>query len=592
MTVAEKLQAFRQALKAQSLDAYVVLRTDPHQSEYLPAHWEQLRWLSGFSGSAGSLVVTATWAGLWTDSRYFLQAEEELAGSGIELMKQGEPEVPTPQAWLLEQLESGQAIGVDAQLLTAQQWRHWEKRLTPQGLPWQATPDFFTNLWADRPPLPQAQVTAFPLEFAGRDRGDKLADLRHELQHVAATHLLLTRLDDIAWTFNLRGADIPYNPVFYSYALIGPDYAQLFIAPPKLPDSLRRQLLQQGISCHPYGELAATLQALPSGSTLWLAPQQVPAALVHSLPPTLKRHEAPQPVTGLKARKNETEQHHIREVMLKDGVAMVAFLHWLTTEVGQQPITELSATKQLEQFRRQQPDYIGPSFNPISGYGDHGAIVHYAVSEASDRPLEAAGIYLVDSGGQYLNGTTDITRTVAMGPPSPQQKRDFTLVLKGHIALARAVFPKGTHGYQLDVLAREPLWDSGLNFGHGTGHGVGFYLNVHEGPQSISARAHGAPLAAGMLTSNEPGIYRSGQYGIRIENLLLCLPHSKTEFGEFLRFETVTLCPIDRQLIEVELLSTAERTWLNAYHARVLDILGPYVPVEARQWLIDATRWV
>ena len=588
-----KISQLRALMAQKGLTAYLIPNTDPHQGEYLAAHWQQVAWFSGFTGSAATVVITADFVGLWTDSRYFLQAETQLQGSGIELMKLKIPHTPEYRQWLVEHLPVGAAVGIDERLFSVSGLRALESSLKAGNIRVATGHDLIGPLWADRPPLPSAPVFAHEIRFAGKSRQEKLAQIRQQMQQKGVQHHLLSALDDIAWTFNVRGSDIEYNPVAVCYALIDEVGATLFIDPAKVPDALRREWESEGIQIAPYASVVESLGQLPAGEPLLFASGQTSQWLAAALPAATPRIEGSNIPTVLKAVKNEVEQAHIRFVMVKDGVAMLRFFKWLEEHIYTMPITEISAAEKLHALRAAQPHFTGDSFGTIAGYGPHGAIVHYSATPESDLPLQAEGLFLLDSGGQYLDGTTDITRTVSLGTPTAQQMRDFTLVLKGHIALARAVFPAGTQGQQLDALARQHLWQAGLNFGHGTGHGVGFFLNVHEGPQRISptaTSAEGAAFVPGMLTSNEPGLYRTGEYGIRIENLILVVPHSETEFGVFYQFETVSLCPIDTRLVETESLNTEEREWLNQYHERVKKALAPHLDAAEQAWLAEKCR--
>ena len=589
---AATLARLRDALAARDLYAYVLPRTDPHQSEYLAPRWETLAWLTGFTGSAGTAVVTADFAGVWTDSRYFLQAATQLADSGYELVRLGVPHTPEYIDWLASHCPPGSRVGIDFDLVSVSRYRELRDKLAAREVELVDTGELAATLWEDRPPLPATPLRLFPPALAGSSRAEKLHRLREDLAARDLDYLLLSSLDDIAWLANIRGEDIPYNPVAVAYALVGRESATLFVAPEKVSGEVAAALKADGDwTCLAYEALGAVLADLPAGARVYLDPARTAYACLQQLAPGPGLVEGLNLTTPPKARKNATEVAHLRRTMIKDGVALVRFLYWLEQAVGREPVTELGAEAQLEAFRREQPGYIGPSFRTIAGYQAHGAIVHYAASPASDVPLQPEGLFLLDSGGQYEDGTTDITRTLALGPPTDGQRRDFTLVLKGHIALARAVFPAGTDGHQLDILARQALWAEQLNYGHGTGHGVGFFLNVHEGPQGISPvyRPHGR-LAPGMLTSNEPGLYREGEYGIRIENLILCVLHGQSEaYGDFLAFETVSLCPIDRRLIDPDLLSPDEVAWLDSYHAGVRSALTPHLPPAEAAWLATQT---
>jgi Xaa-Pro aminopeptidase len=587
MTVSEKMGLLRQQMATHQLDAYLVPSSDPHQSEYLSAHWQSRAWLSGFSGSAGTLVVLPEEAGLWTDSRYFIQAEQELAGSSIALHQQLVPHAPEHIAWLRDHLQPGARIGIDGRLFSAQQARYLEKQFYPKNIQLDYTLDLIAPIWADRPPLPEDPVYEHDITFTGQSRNEKLESIRQALAHPTST-LLCSALDDIAWALNLRGSDIDCNPLFMAYLLISPAQATLYVAPEKISASLKSILEADHIILRPYEAVWHDLERLKDNTHICLDPSHTSIALYSRLDHT-RITEIPSPIQHLKAIKNPTEIRHIRETMRKDGVALLRLLCWLesTLENNQHTITEYDVAQRLAAFRAEQPDYKGESFPAIVGYGANGAIVHYRPQKESAAAIHPEDLLLLDSGGQYLDGTTDITRTIALGPPTAEQKRAYTLVLKGHIALASVRFPEGTVGMQLDTLARLPLWMDGLAYGHGTGHGVGFFLSVHEGPNGFAASpttSRGAtPFRPGMLTSNEPGYYPAGKYGVRIENLLLCT--ESKEYPGFLHFETVSLFPIDTALIDIHLLHPEELQWLNDYHQKVFDSLAPLLEAEEVAWL-------
>ncbi|MEM6764531.1 MAG: aminopeptidase P family protein [Bacteroidota bacterium] len=580
------LDVIRSHMEHAGIDACIFFNKDPHQNKYLADHWKIIPWLTGFTGSNATVVITATKAGLWTDFRYFIQAEQQLAGRDITLFKAGLADVPTHVEWLQSELKKGSQIGVDGHVFTNHTVMGLEKTFSKLGIRINSSYDPVTELWSKRPVLPTKKIFEHDIAFAGVERADKLSQVREQMN---TDYLLLTALDQIAWILNLRGQDISFNPVFFSYLLIGPEEGTLFIEAEKLDQELIQTLAEAGIQIAPYESVATHISSLAEGSSLsW---ENIPESLFMSIPEQISTSQINSPVTLLKAVKNEVEISNIRKVMIKDGVALVKFLIWLAENLEKTPITELTAAQQLEAFRSEQTGFVTNSFQTISGYNGHGAIVHYAVTEETASTLEPTGLYLLDSGGQYLNGTTDITRTVALGSPNKQQKKDFTLVLKGHIRLALAIYPEGTKGYQLDSLAREALWREQLNYGHGTGHGVGFFLNVHEGPQNLGASG-GYSMASfkeGMLTSNEPGIYREGQYGIRIENLVLTVNKGESEFGTFLGFETLSLCPIDTSLVERSMLTEEERKWLNTYHRHVFETLVPHLTTSEERWLSEAT---
>jgi Xaa-Pro aminopeptidase len=593
MTSEEKLAHIRKEMARMQLDAYIIPSADPHMSEYLPDRWRIMAWLTGFTGSAGTVVITQEFAGVWTDSRYFLQAAEQLAGSGFELVKLKIPHTPEYIGWLTEHLPPRSHIGYDGHLVSLGLARRMERAFREKEFIIQEDTDPVTPLWDDRPPFPAAPAFEHRAEFAGRSIHEKISALREKMLDEECDVLLLTALDEVAWTFNIRGNDITYNPVVIAWGLIDKENAHLYIRPEKVPKELRIRLEALGVVLRDYDDITGDLSRLPAGSRLFLSPSSVNVALYRAIPQQVKIREGISPAARLKAVKNGEEIAHLREAMIKDGTALTKFFRWLEETLGQKPVTEVSAAARLEAFRAEEAWFHGPSFATISSFGPHGAVVHYTPDEQSDLELKAPGIYLVDSGGQYLDGTTDITRTIVLGEPTEQQKRDFTLVLKGTIDLAMARFPEGTLGHQLDILARHPLWNEGLNYGHGTGHGVGYFLNVHEGPQSINPGRAGilpAPLEEGMILSDEPGLYRDGEYGIRTENLVVIVKERETEYGRFFRFETLTLCYIDTRLIDITLLTEEERQWLNDYHRMVYEKLAPRLDEEHRRWLREKTK--
>ncbi len=593
MTPKEKLEKIRREMQRLRLDACIIPSADPHNSEYLPGRWRIMAWLTGFTGSAGTVVITQDFAGVWTDSRYFLQAAEQLAGSGFELVRLHIPHTPEYIGWLATHLPPAGRIGYDGELVSLSLARQIKQGLRSIQAVIIEDADPVTPLWTDRPPFPESPVFEHPPEFAGRSIREKLSALRDSMVDEDCDALLLTALDEVAWTFNIRGNDITYNPVAMAWGLIEKGNARLYIRPEKVPEELRTRLEALEVQLRDYEDITGDLDRLPAGSRLFLSPYSTNMRLYHAIPQSVRIHEGISPAARLKAVKNGEEIAHIREAMIKDGVALTKFFRWLEMTPGRQPVTEVSAAARLEAFRAEEAWFHGPSFATISSWGPHGAVVHYTPDEESDIELKAPGIYLVDSGGQYLAGTTDITRTIALGEPTTQQKKDFTLVLKGMIDLAMARFPEGTLGHQLDSLARMPLWQEGLNYGHGTGHGVGYFLNVHEGPQSINPGKAGirpAPLEEGMVLSDEPGLYRDGEYGIRTENLVVIRKEKETDFGTFLGFETLTLCYIDTSLIDTSLLTPEEKAWLNDYHEKVYQQLAPRLDEEHREWLRKKTE--
>lgn len=589
-SIAARLQALREQMTFQALQASIWPTSDPHLSEYLPDRWQSRAWLSGFSGSAGLLVVTQDWAGLWTDSRYWEQAARELEGSGIVLMRAGEPDVPEPAAWLAGHLPAQSRVALDSQSISMQGLAAWQDAAREQKYDWVLNADLLGPIWTDRPAAPCGKVVEHLPPHACRSRQENLARTRQSMQEQGAHWHLISALDDIAWTLNLRGEDVPYNPVFLSYLLIGPDQAHLFVDAGKLSPGVRASLSEAGVEVQDYAFLPEFMRALPASLSVLLDPART-TAWAAQLAAHLTVVEHINPAHLFKSCKTDAELQHVRETMEKDGAALCEFFAWFEQQGG--GLTELDVDEQITAARARQEGFVSPSFGTIAAFQANGAMPHYHATEQSHARIEGDGLLLIDSGGQYLGGTTDITRVVPVGQVSAEQIRDFTLVLKGMISLSRLVFPEGVAGQQIDVLARQPLWEQGLDFGHGTGHGVGYFMNVHEGPQSISWRGRIGPhsaMRAGMITSNEPGLYRPGRWGIRIENLVAAVPAMRTEYGQFLRFETLTLCPIDTRCIDASLLTQAERLWLNDYHAQVRERLLPRVQGAARNWLEQRTQ--
>ena len=592
---ATRLPLLREAMQRYDIDAWVAPSADPHLSEYLPEHWQARQWLSGFTGSAGTLVVTRDWAGLWTDSRYWSQANAELASSGIVLMKMAAGVAAPHVGWLADNMRSQQIVGIDAAVLSLANARQMEQALEGQGVGLCTNLDLLAEIWTDRPPLPNAPVYEHRAPYATATRTDRLRALRHAMLAQRADWHLISTLDDIAYLFNLRGSDVNFNPVFVAHALIGPRRATLFIADGKVPPTLIDALKSDSIDIAPYGQVTAALSALPPDAALLLDPRRVTLGLWQSVPKTVRLIEAANPTILAKSRKSEADIAHVRLTMEQDGAALCEFFAWLEQALAdpQQTVTELTIDERITAERARRTGFVSPSFDTIAGFNANGAMPHYRATNNVHATLKGNGLLLIDSGGQYLGGTTDITRVVPIGLPTAEQKRDFTLVLKCLIALSSARFPRGIRASMLDAIARTPLWACCLDYGHGTGHGVGYFLGVHEGPQSISCHAPAEPqtaMEAGMITSAEPGLYREGLWGIRIENLVLNRAAERNEFGEFLHFETLTLCPIDARCIERSLLNPDEIAWLNGYHTIVRERLLPHVAGAARDWLISRTE--
>ncbi|WP_195666035.1 aminopeptidase P family protein [Bacteroides fragilis] len=586
-SISERIHALRMWFKP-NIQAFIIPSTDPHLSEYVAPHWKSREWISGFTGSAGTVVITEKKAGLWTDSRYFLQAAEQLQGSGIDLYKEMLPETPSITKFLSDELQPGKSVGIDGKMFSVEQVESMQAELSAKNIQIVFCPDPMDELWENRPPMPESPAFVYDIKYAGKSCSEKIAAIRTELKKKSAESVMLSALDEIAWTLNLRGNDVHCNPVVVSYLLITEKKAVLFIAPEKVTEEVRNYLEKQQIEIQNYSDTEIYLSDLNSSSIL-MNPAKTNYSVFSSVNPQCRIIRGEAPVALLKAIRNEQEIKGIHAAMQRDGVALVKFLRWLESAVPSGTETELSIDRKLHAFRATQDLYVGESFDTIAGYKEHGAIVHYSATEESNATLHPKGFLLLDSGTQYLDGTTDITRTIALGELTTEEKTDYTLVLKGHIALAMAVFPSGTRGAQLDVLARMPLWSHKMNFLHGTGHGVGHFLSVHEGPQSIRMNENPIVLQPGMVTSNEPGVYKGGSHGIRTENLTLVCSAGEGLFGEYLKFETITLCPICKKGIIKELLTADEVDWLNNYHQQVYEKLSPKLNEEEKAWLKEAT---
>ncbi|GJB76846.1 aminopeptidase P family protein [Pseudomonas asiatica] len=586
-SVPQRLALVRQAMAAEGIDALLVPSADPHLSEYLPGYWQGRQWLSGFHGSVGTLVVTAGFAGLWVDSRYWEQAEHELAGSGIELMKLL-PGKPGALEWLGDHVEPNGSVAVDGAVMALASARQLSDRLKARGARLVTDKDLLGQVWEGRPALPGNPVYQHLPPHATVNRAEKLAQLRQSVQAKGADWHFIATLDDIAWLFNLRGSDVSYNPVFVAFALISQQQAILFVGQDKLDEHLRKVLAADGIEVRDYAEAGKALAAMPAGSRLLVDPARVTCGLLDNLPTEVELVEGLNPSTLSKSCKGDEDLVHIRQVMEQDGAALCEFFAWLEANLGRELVTELTIDEQLSAARARRPGFVSLSFSTIAAFNGNGAMPHYRATEQSHAVIEGDGLLLIDSGGQYLGGTTDITRMVPVGNPSLAQKQDCTRVLKGMIALSRATFPRGVLSPLLDAIARAPIWADQVDYGHGTGHGVGYFMNVHEGPQVIAYQAAPTPQTAmqvGMISSIEPGTYRPGQWGVRIENLVVNREAGKSAFGDFLNFETLTLCPIDTRCLVPELLSREELDWLNGYHARVRERLAPLLKDDALAWL-------
>ena len=588
-SIKERIHALRMTFRPNNIKAFIIPSTDPHLSEYVAPYWMSREWISGFTGSAGTAVILMDKAGLWADSRYFLQAEKELEGSGITLYKEMLPETPSITKFLCQNLKPGESVSIDGKMFSVQQVEQMKEDLAPYQLQVNLFGDPLKNIWKDRPSMPDAPAFIYDVKYAGKSCGEKVAAIRTELKEKGIFALFLSSLDEIAWTLNLRGSDVHCNPVIVSYLLVTQDEVVYFISPEKITQEVNEYLQEQQVSLRKYDEAESFLNSF-AGENILIDPKKTNYAIYSAINPACKVVRGESPVTLLKAIRNEQEIAGIHHAMQRDGVALVKFLKWLEASVLSGKETELSVDRKLHEFRAAQPLYMGESFDTIAGYKEHGAIVHYSATEESDVTLQSKGFLLLDSGAQYLDGTTDITRTIALGELTEEEKTDYTLILKGHIALAMAKFPAGTRGAQLDVLARMPIWSHGMNFLHGTGHGVGHFLSVHEGPQSIRMNENPIVLQPGMVTSNEPGVYKAGSHGIRNENLTLVCKDKEGMFGEYFKFETITLCPICKKGIIKEMLTAEEVKWFNDYHQTVYKKLSPSLNEEEKKWLLEATK--
>ena len=589
-TINRRLEDLRQVMRTEKLDAFIFPSTDPHQGEYVPDHWKGREWISGFNGSAGTAVVTMNEAALWTDSRYFIAANEQLKGTEFVLMKERISGTPTISQWLgrmLQNVKSPQ-VGIDGTVCSATAVIQLVTELRHEGgITLRTNFDPLKLIWNDRPSLPLSPVYVQPLQYAGESAQSKLHRIRKALRQQHADGMLMCALDDIAWTLNLRGDDVHCNPVFVSYLHISSQKATLFVNPDKLTDEVKGYLHNEGVETDDYNNIVKGLKSYPDYNIL-LDENETNYTLAKAV--ECEKVMGESPVKRMKTVKNEAEIAGFRQAMLKDGIAMVKFLRWLQPAVEAGGLTEMGVDRKLTSLRAEQPLFHGISFDTISGYQSHGAIVHYEATPATDSPLRPEGLLLLDSGAQYVDGTTDITRTIALGELSDEQRHIYTLVLKGHLQLQNAIFPSHASGTQIDALARKDMWREGYNYLHGTGHGVGSFLNVHEGPHQIRMEYKPAPLLPGMTVTDEPGIYIEGRFGVRIENVLLIKPYATTPFGQFLQFEPLTLCPIDTKPIVMEMMTNDELQWLNQYHQMVFDCLAPHLDEQHREWLRSATK--
>ena len=589
--IPERIAALREAMKQHKIDAYIIPTSDPHMSEYPADCWKYREWISGFTGSAGTVIITADKAGLWTDSRYFLQASTQLEGTGIELFKMMLPETPTIPAFLTHELKEGQTVGLNGETYSLADARSLEKALAEKEIKLNTNASLIDPIWKERPAIPEAPMFEMPVELSGKSTEDKLIDINKMLHKAGADCTILSALDEVAWTFNIRGTDVAYNPVVISSAFVSEKESVLFVNPKKIPAEIAEHLKKEGVTLADYGMLATFLSRLPERTRVFIDSKRTNVAIYNALPKSSILIEGISPTNHLKSIKNEAEIKGFRNAVLKDGIAMTKFYFWLEKRLkAGEKVTELSAAAKLTALRSEQPQYVMDSFASISSYGPHGAVVHYSPTPETDTELKTDSLYLLDSGAQYLDGTTDITRTIALcDEPSEQMKKDFTRALKGTIGIAKCKFPAGIRGCLIDAFARKALWDAGINYLHGTCHGIGHCLNVHEGPQSIRMEENPVILEPGMVMSDEPAMYRPGEYGIRTENMILIREDSETEFGKFLGFETLTLCYIDTKLVIPSMLSVREHAWLNKYHQMVYDLVSPHLNEEEKAWLKEKT---
>lgn len=588
MTVPERLNALRFLMNEKQINAYIVTSSDPHMSEYVPERWTSRQWLSGFNGSAGVVVITDNKAGLWTDSRYFIQAEKQLAGSGIELFKSGTENTPSPYEWLAKELQVDSKVGFDGSCFSVAETKNLKNSLGDLGVHIVNEFDLINDIWDDRPLLPKNTIFDHDIKYSGKTRYAKLTKIRNKMAELDCNYHFVGSLDDIAWIFNLRGSDVQYNPLALAYAIIEKEKATIYLNEDQLPDNLIKSLLEDEIEIADYKRVFLDLEEIPGSANVLLDVNRTNLKVYNSIYANIINKENPSQL--LKSIKNDIEIEGMKNAMKKDGVALTQFYYWFEQNINNSKITEFTVMDKLKEFRSQQEGFKGESFGTICGYNSHGAEPHYHTTNETNVEIKCEGILLIDSGAQYIDGTTDITRTIPLGDLSNEQKLDYTLVLKGMIQLSMAVFPVGTRGCNIDALARMDLWKNLRNYGHGTGHGVGCFMNVHEGPQSIRQELKDQAIIKGMVTSNEPALYRPNQYGIRHENLILCKEAGSSEFGEYLEFDTITLCHFETKGILVDILTAEEKNWLNNYHQKVYDILSSELDEKHKEWLKDKTQ--
>ncbi|KEZ85179.1 peptidase M24 [Clostridium sulfidigenes] len=588
MDIKSRIESLRSLMKERSIDAFIIPSSDNHGSEYVSDYFRVRQWISGFTGSAGTVVITEKEAHLWVDGRYFLQGEQQIQGTEYILERMGEPDVKTYTQWICDNVKTGGTVSFNGKVFTVSQLHDLEEAFQEKGIKTKPEEDIFDIIWKDRPTMPNKKIFIHEDSYAGKTVEEKLTLVKEEMKNINVNNLLLASLDDIAWLLNLRGGDVECNPVFLSYFLISDDKYILYVDKEKLNEKIINLLSIKSISIKDYNDIVSDLKLIKGNITF--DPSKTNVWLKESINKEVNTIEKRNITTDLKARKNSVELKNIENAHIKDGIAMVKFIKWVKENVNNEEITEISAAEKLKKLRAEGEDFIDISFDTIAGYGPHGAIIHYKASEESSLKLQPKGLFLVDSGAQYLDGTTDITRTIALGELTEEEKEDYTLVLKGHLNLSTAIFLEGTPGCSLDVLARRALWSKGLDFKHGTGHGVGYLLNVHEGPQGIRRELNPIALEEGMIVSNEPGVYKADKHGVRIENLIAVQEKEKNDFGKFMCFKDLTLCPYELDAINISLLNEDEKSWLNDYHKKVLEKLSPYLLEDEVLWLKNATK--
>ncbi|HAR84569.1 MAG TPA: peptidase M24 [Clostridium sp.] len=588
MDIKSRIESLRSLMKERSIDAFIIPSSDNHGSEYVSDYFRVRQWISGFTGSAGTVVITEKEAHLWVDGRYFLQGEQQIQGTEYILERMGESGVKTYTQWICDNVKIGGTVSFNGKVFTVSQLHDLEEAFKEKGIKTKPEEDIFDIIWKDRPTMPNNKIFIHEDSYAGKTVEEKLTLVKEEMKNINVNNLLLASLDDIAWLLNLRGGDVECNPVFLSYFLISDDKYILYVDKEKLNEKIINLLSSKSISIKDYNDIVSDLKLIKGNITF--DPSKTNVWLKESINKEVNTIEKRNITTDLKARKNSVELKNIENAHIKDGIAMVKFIKWVKENVNNEEITEISAAEKLKKLRAEGEDFIDISFDTIAGYGPHGAIIHYKASEESSLKLQPKGLFLVDSGAQYLDGTTDITRTIALGELTEEEKEDYTLVLKGHLNLSTAIFLEGTPGCSLDVLARRALWSKGLDFKHGTGHGVGYLLNVHEGPQGIRRELNPIALEEGMIVSNEPGVYKADKHGVRIENLIAVQEKEKNDFGKFMCFKDLTLCPYELDAINISLLNEDEKSWLNDYHKKVLEKLSPYLLEDEVLWLKNATK--